>query len=143
MYFRERLHLFLDNETLYFRPLLGADKDLSDILEKKEKDLELLSLELKQAKDTIRKLQMEGKFESDEQNINITKLEHKLKLTDTELNIKEQLLIEAEEKCNFSENKLKKIEDFLESQKKALVEMENKFDNSEKVLKKQLFLLQN
>ena len=133
MYFRERLHLFLDNETLYFRPLLGADKDLSNILEKKEKDLELLSLELKQAKDTIRKLQMEGKFESDEQNINITKLEHKLKLTDTELNIKEQLLIEAEEKCNFSENKLKKIEDFLESQKKALVEMENKFDNSEKV----------
>ena len=137
MYFRERLHLFLDNETLYFRPLLGADKDLSNILEKKEKDLELLSLELKQAKDTIRKLQMEGKFESDEQNI--TKLEHKLKLTDTELNIKEQLLIEAEEKCNFSENKLKKVEDFLESQKKALVEMENKFDNSEKVLKEQLF----
>ena len=143
MYFRERLHLFLDNETLYFRSLLGADEDLSNILEKKEEDLELLSLELKQAKGTIRKLQMEGKFESDEQNINITKLEHKLKLTDTELNIKEQLLIEAEEKCNFSENKLKKIEDFLESQKKALVEMENKFDNSEKVLKKQLFLLQN
>ena len=131
MYFCERIHLFLDNETLFFRSLPGADKDLSNILEKKEKDLELVSLELKQAKDTIGKLQMEGKFENDEQNI--IKLEHKLKLNETELNIKEKLLIEAEEKCNFSENKLKKIEDFLETQKKALVEMENKFDNSEKV----------
>lgn len=138
MYFRERLHLFLDNETLFFRSLPGADKDLSNILEKKEKDLELVSLELKQAKDTIGKLQMEGKFENDEPNI--IKLEHKLKLTDTELNIKEKLLIEAVEKRNFSENKLKKMEDFLESQKIALLEIETKFDNSEKVSKKLLFI---
>lgn len=138
MYFRERLHLFFDNETLFFRLLPGDDKDLSNILEKKEKDLELVSLELKQAKDTIGKLQMEGKFENDEPNI--IKLEHKLKLTDTELNIKEKLLIEAVEKRNFSENKLKKMEDFLESQKTALLEIETKFDNSEKVSKQLLFI---
>ena len=109
----------------------GPDKDLSNILEKKEKELELVSLELKQAKETIVKLQMDGKFE--DADLNILKLEQKLKLTDTELNLKEKLLIEAEEKCNFSENKLKKIEDFLESQKGTLVEMENKFEQSEKV----------
>ena len=113
--------------------LPGPDKDLSNILEKKEKELELVSLELKQAKETIVKLQMDGKFE--DADLNILKLEQKLKLTDTELNLKEKLLIEAEEKCNFSENKLKKIEDFLESQKGTLVEMENKFEQSEKVSK--------
>ena len=113
--------------------LPDPDKDLSNILEKKEKDLELVSIELKQAKETIGKLQMDRKFEDDE--LNILKLEQKLKLTDTELNLKEKLLIEAEEKCIFSENKLKKIEDFLESQKGTLVEMENKFEQSEKVSK--------
>ena len=80
----------------------GPDKDLSNILEKKEKELELVSLELKQAKETIVKLQMDGKFE--DADLNILKLEQKLKLTDTELNLKEKLLIEAEEKCNYSEN---------------------------------------
>ena len=113
--------------------LPGPDKDLSNILEKKEKELELVSLELKQAKETIVKLQMDGKFE--DADLNILKLEQKLKLTDTELNLKEKLLIEAEEKCNFSENKLKKIEDYLEAQKGTLVEMENKFEQSEKVSK--------
>ena len=102
-----------------------------NILEKKEKELELVSLELIQAKDIIGKLQMEGKYENAEQNI--IKLEHKLKLTDNELNLKEKLLFEAEEKCSFSQNKLKKIEDFLESQKVKLVEMENKLEHSEKV----------
>ena len=76
---------------------------------------------------------MDGKFE--DADLNILKLEQKLKLTDTELNLKEKLLIEAEEKCNFSENKLKKIEDYLEAQKGTLVEMENKFEQSEKVSK--------
>ena len=117
--------------------LPDPDKDLSNILEKKEKDLELVSHELKQAKETIGKLQMDRKFEDVE--LNIHKLEQKLKLTDTELNLKEKLLIETEEKCNFSENKLKKIEDFVESQKTALVEMENKFEHSEKVYKYSIF----
>ena len=115
----------------FFRLLPDPEKDLLNILEKKEKELELVSLELIQAKDTIGKLQMEGKYENAEQNI--IKLEHKLKLTDNELNLKEKLLFEAEEKCNFSQNKLKKIEDFLESQKITLVEMENKLEHSEKV----------
>ena len=88
----------------FFRLLPDPDKDLLNILEKKEKELELVSLELIQAKDTIGKLQMEGKYENAEQNI--IKLEHKLKLTDNELNLKEKLLFEAEEKCSFSQNKL-------------------------------------
>ena len=100
-------------------------------MEKKEKELELVSLDLIQARDTIGKLKMEGKSENAEQNI--IKLEHKLKLTNSELNLKEKLLFEAEEKCSFSQNKLKKIEDFLENQKTKLVEMENKFEQSEKV----------
>ena len=86
--------------------------------QKKEKDLELVSLELKQAKETIVKLQMDGKFE--DADLNILKLEQKLKLTDTELNLKEKLLIEAEEKCNFSENFVFFIKTALRPYKSAL-----------------------
>ena len=112
--------------------LPDSDKELFNKLEMKEKDLELEAEEIFQMK----------KRKQDNSEANITQLRQKLNISYNELDLKKKLLIEAQEKCIFSEEKIKKIESFSESQQLKLVEMENKFQNLEKVFKK-IFYLKN
>ena len=113
--------------------LPDSDKELFNKLEMKEKDLELESEEIFQMK----------KRKQENSEANITQLRLKLNISYTELDLKKKLLIEAQEKCIFSEEKIKKMESFSESQQLKLVEMENKYKNLEKVFKKIVYFLEN